>query len=274
MRWIFAAIVALLWLGSVGAAEPTTRPVTRSTQFGAGRLDFTVGTQRAFLIEPTHAAIDGSRPWVWYAPTFIGALPSARHNWIMTRLLDRGFAIAGIDVGESYGNADGRASYEALHKVLTTEFHLAPKACLLPQSRGGLMLYNWAAEHPDHVQCIGGIYPVCDLASYPGLDRAAPAYHMTVEQLKAHLAEHNPIDRLKPLADAHIPILHIHGDTDKIVPLPQNSALLIDRYNSLGGPGELLTIHNKGHEEVDEFFQNQQLVDFFLTRGNPTGPSH
>jgi fermentation-respiration switch protein FrsA (DUF1100 family) len=92
---------------------------------------------------------------------------------------------------------------------------------------------------------------------------------MTVEQLKLHLAENNPIDRLKPLAERHIPILHVHGDNDKIVPLPQNSGLLVERYKSLGGPGELLTIHNKGHEEVDEFFQNQQLIDFFLKYGSP-----
>jgi hypothetical protein len=28
------------------------------------------------------------------------------------------------------------------------------------------MLYNWAAENPERVAGIAGIYPVCDLRSY------------------------------------------------------------------------------------------------------------
>jgi hypothetical protein len=37
------------------------------------------------------------------------------------------------------------------------------------------MLYNWACEHPESVACIAGIYPVCNLRSFPGLDRAGGA---------------------------------------------------------------------------------------------------
>jgi hypothetical protein len=253
--------------GKPATRPATTQAISRSTQFGCERLDFQVDGRRAFVIRPAHPAADGSRPWLWYAPTFIGKLPSypsPRHAWLMTRLLERGFAIAGIDVGESYGNPQGRAAYDALHQVLTRDFGLSPRACLLPQSRGGLMLYNWAAEHPDRVACIGGIYTVCDLASYPGLDRAAAAYGMSPEQFRDHLAEHNPIDRLKPLADAKVPIFHIHGDADRIVPLERNSGELIKRYQALGGPGELLIIPGKGHAEVDEFFQSQRLLDFFF----------
>ncbi|OHB77699.1 MAG: hypothetical protein A2W31_09085 [Planctomycetes bacterium RBG_16_64_10] len=52
-------------------------------------------------------------------------------------------------IGESYGNVEGRRVYSALYSELTSNHHLAPKACLLPQSRGGLMLYNWAATPGD-----------------------------------------------------------------------------------------------------------------------------
>jgi pimeloyl-ACP methyl ester carboxylesterase len=251
---------------TASATRPATnRPTTRSTQFGCERLDFQVDGHRAFIIRPARPAADGARPWVWYAPTFTNLYPSPRHKWLMTRLLDRGFAIAGIDVGESYGNPKGRAAYQSLHDVLTREFGLSRKASLLPQSRGGLMLYNWAAEHPDLVACIGGIYTVCDLTSYPGPDRAAPAYDMSPDELRAHLAEHNPIDRLKPLADAKVPIFHIHGDADRIVPMERNSGELIRRYVALGGSGELLVVPGKGHEEIDAFFQSQSLLDFFLS---------
>ena len=46
------------------------------------------------------------------------------------------------------------------------------------------MLYCWAAENPQAVACIAGIYPVCNIASYPGIDRACGAYGLTAQQLK------------------------------------------------------------------------------------------
>jgi hypothetical protein len=152
--------------------------------------------------------------------------------------------------------------YTALWETLTTRYHMSEKACLLPQSRGGLMLYNWAVENPSHVACIAGIYTVCDLRSYPGLDRACGAYGLSAAELAAHLAEHNPIDRLAPLAKAGVPILHIHGDADKVVPLEKNAGELARRYRELGGQVRLIVIPGKGHQVCNEFFQCQELVDF------------
>ena len=37
------------------------------------------------------------------------------------------------------------------------------------------MLYNWAVINPAKVKAIAGIYPVCNLISYPGLE-AKSAY--------------------------------------------------------------------------------------------------
>jgi dipeptidyl aminopeptidase/acylaminoacyl peptidase len=210
------------------------------------------------------------RPWVWYAPTFSQpALPGKELEWLFPRLLDAGFAIAGIEVGESYGNPAGREVFTQFHKQIVKQFKLSPKASLLPQSRGGLMLYNWAAEHPKNVQCIGGIYTVCDLRSYPGLDKAAPAYGMTADELAAHLSEHNPIDRLRPLVKSKVPIFHIHGDADKLVPLEKNAGELVTRYQQLGGQARLVVVHGKGHEVCPEFFQSQALLDFFLQQAQP-----
>ena len=107
---------------------------------------FTVGGRKAFLLLP-----NGSRapvlPWVWYAPT-LSSPPDASHEWMFGQWLNHGIAIAGVDVGESFGNPAGRAGFTALYEKLTGEMRLAPKACLLAQSRGGLMHYNWAAEIP------------------------------------------------------------------------------------------------------------------------------
>ena len=73
------------------------------------------------------------------------------------RFLKAGIAIAGIDVGESYGSQQGRDAY-TLHNHLVEKRGLAKQASLLARSRGGLMLYSWAADNPDKVACITGIY--------------------------------------------------------------------------------------------------------------------
>jgi len=247
-----AVLVGCLWAATACAAEKTL-PIQGEV--------FTIEDRTAFLILPEKTDAEAPIPWVWYAPTLHG-LPSGAEKWMFERFLDRGIAIAGIDVGESFGSPRGRALYGALHKHLTEKRGLRQKACLLARSRGGLMLYCWAADNPDSVACIAGIYPVCNIASYPGLGRACSAYEMTQEQLAEKLTEHNPIDRLAPLAKASVPIFHIHGDSDTVVPLEKNSGELAKRYTSLGGTMTLDVAKGQGHDMWPGWFHSQQLVDF------------
>ncbi|MFC1573979.1 alpha/beta hydrolase family protein, partial [Candidatus Latescibacterota bacterium] len=188
--------------------------------------------------------------------------------WMIQKFLNAGIAIAGIDVGESYGSPDGRALYSAFYKELVEKRGFSGKACLLARSRGGLMLYNWAVEHPASVACIAGIYPVCSLRSYPGLAKAWGAYGMTEVQLASKLTEHNPVDRLEPLAKALVPIYHIHGDSDTVVPLEQNSAEVARRYRGYGGEMTLRVIEGQGHNMWKGWFQCQELVDFVIANAD------
>lgn len=224
---------------------------------------FTVAEHTAFVILPPHRKQDRPTPWVWYAPTLTG-LPGKEESWMFERFLSNGIAIAGVDVGESYGNPAGRAVFSALHGELVSNFGFSPKACLLARSRGGLMLYSWAAENPDKVACIAGIYPVCNISSYPGLKNACAAYGMDEQQLGAVLTQHNPIDRLAPLAEAKVPVFHIHGDHDSVVPLDKNSAIIKERYTALGGTMELQVVADGGHDMNRCWFQSQTLVEFVL----------
>jgi dipeptidyl aminopeptidase/acylaminoacyl peptidase len=222
-----------------------------------------VGGAYGFLYLPESPARNPA-PWVWYAPAFITGNPAQENRWLMRRWLEAGIAVGGVEVGESYGNPAGRAIFQRFHEKVTAEYGLASKAVLHPQSRGGLMLYNWAVEHPGSVAAVVGIYTVCDLRSYPGIDKAAPAYQMTCEQLTAELPRHNPVDRLAPLAAQSVPILHIHGDSDTVVPLEQNAGELVRRYRELGGQTELIVVPGKGHEAVPEFFERHELADFAI----------
>ena len=220
---------------------------------------FSVSGHTAFLISPTQKT--SPMPWVWYAPTLRG-LPGQEEKWMFEKFLAAGIAVAGIDVGESYGGPQGCVLYSALYEELVQKRGCSKKACLLARSRGGLMLYNWAAEHASSVACIAGIYPVGNLTSYPGLKTACGAYGLTEEQLGAELTRHNPIDRLEGLAKGQVPIFHIHGDSDTVVPLEKNSGELAKRYRQLGGPITLRVIAGQGHNMWPGWFQCQELVDF------------
>jgi len=259
----------LVYPGAPNVTHPTPTDFLIKTLTGAeasvSRVDFKVDGHRAFLLAPAKPAkTDTGKPWVWYAPTLGRRYPGKSERWMFDRLHATGIAIAGIDVGESYGSPAGRAAFQKLYTEMTTNRGYSKKPVLLGRSRGGLMLYNWAAEHPRNVGGIAGIYPVCNLLSYPGLKKAAPAYDMTPDQLRADLKQHNPIDRLAPLAKAQVPIYHIHGDADKVVPHEKNTAVLASRYKQLGGEVHVELIPDRGHDLWRGWFESKPMLRFVI----------
>jgi alpha-beta hydrolase superfamily lysophospholipase len=266
MRFRFVLLCAAVALGRIApAATPPAAPPAKILPV-PGEL-FSVAGRPAFLIAApppaTPAAATRPKPWVWYAPT-LRPYPGKEERWLIERLLAAGIALAGIDVGESYGSPAGRAEFTALHTHLVQTRGYAAKPVLLGRSRGGLQLLNWAADRPEKVAAFAGIYPVCNLASYPGLAQAAPAYGLTAEQLAATLPQHNPPDRLAPLAAARVPLFAIHGDVDTLVPLAANSGLLHARYTALGGTMTLIVPPGQGHNLWRGFFESEELLAFVL----------
>lgn len=231
---------------------------------GSPAIEFSVRAHRAFVILPVERKYEGGQPWVWYAPTLPG-LPTVEEEVMVDRFSDAGIAIAGIDVGESYGSPRGRVLFDALYDELVGNCGFANKPALLARSRGGLMLYNWAVEHPDSVGCVAGIYPVCNLSSYPRLAKACDAYEMSEEALAADLSNHNPVDRIAPLAQAGVPILHLHGDADEVVPIEENSAALAEAYRKHGGDMELIVVEGQGHNRDPLWFQSSALIEFVIS---------
>ncbi len=260
-------------IGSVKESAVTSPTGQQTNEHGFFRLSsqlkecsirvLTVEGCPGFVILPLTATRKPT-PWVWTSPTLLPKFPDAYCAWMFAAFLDRGIAIAGIDVGESYGSPAGVRLYGSFYEYVCRECGLSPQPCLLPRSRGGLMLYNWACQNPQRVKCIAGIYPVCDLFSYPGLATASTAYGLEEAQLRLNLGNYNPIDHLQSLAKAKVPILHIHGDRDEAVPLEANSSALIRRVQELGGDARLLVVPGQGHNVSDSFFKNQDLVDFVL----------
>ena len=266
---ILALLIPLL-------VPPAEKPGDKSPAKGEGKPvkdlilpgeSFLVEGRPAFVLLPPPQKRARPQPWVCYAPT-LPCLPDHHEKWMHEQFLDAGVAVAGIDVGESYGSPRGRELFTAFHREMTTRRGFAERPCLLGRSRGGLWVTGWAADHPDRVAGLAGIYPVFDLRSYPGLAKAAPAFGLTAKELDARLAEFNPIERVGVLAKARVPALLIHGDDDKVVPLKENSAEFAARYKTHGAEGtvKLIVAKGQGHNYWEGFFRCQELVDFVVAR--------
>lgn len=260
MNWQHLGVCILLAVaGAIVRAEPPQPPTKNLPMPGEV---FTVAGRTTFLIE---AKVEPGqvKGWVWYAPT-LPNLPGPEERWMFERFTRAGISIAGVDVGESYGSPAGRKLFSELYREMTEKRGFAKKPVLLGRSRGGLMTLSWAADNPDKVAGFAGIYPVCSVASYPGVAKAASAYGLTGEELKERLTEFDPVDRLAPLAKAKVPLFAIHGDVDTVVPLEANSGLVKTRYQAMGGPMELLVPKGQGHSMWDGFFRCEELVAFVI----------
>jgi len=66
------------------------------------------------------------------------------------------------------------------------------------------------------------------------------------------------------LAAAGVPMFIIHGDSDRVVPYRDNSALVKAAYRKAGGELEVKIVTGKGHAEVAEFFRDQDLLEFIF----------
>jgi len=261
LQFVSAAVLGLTAFAS-GTAADDTKPVAKKDLPLPGET-ILVKDSQAFVMPPAESLRRKPQPWIWYAPTLPG-LPDQHEKWMHEQFVAAGVGVAGVDVGESYGSSAGRACFGEFYKEMTERRGYALKPVLLGRSRGGLMVLSWAVEHPEAVAGLAGIYPVFDFRTYPGLDKAAPAYGMTGKELGERSAEHNPIERVASLAKARVPVFLIHGGVDTVVPLKENSAELLRRYEleEAGTSVKLVVAKDQGHNYWEGFFRCQELVDF------------
>ena len=263
-----AALACLLALALCPSAQAADAPPAR--QYHVPAETFEVAGHAAFVMLPAKDLRKTPQPWIWYFIT-LPAYPDEHEKWMDEQFLAAGVAVAGIDVGESFGSPAGNAIFDKFYQEMTERRGFAEKPCLLGRSRGGLQASSWAIQNPDRVAGIAGIYPVFDFRSYPSIERAAPAYGLTPEQLSAQQDSLNPIARADVLAKARVPVFIIHGDDDKVVPLEVNSAALAKVYDDAGADDaiELLVVKGQGHNYWEGFFRCQQLIDFAIAHADP-----
>ena len=239
IRFVFVLMTCMLHLS---AANPF--PGEKTEWNGFDRYDFQFGEASAIVVVPKTTA--PGRPWIWRA-RFWGHEPQTD-----VALLERGFHVAYCDVADLFGGPPAVAQWNAFYEAMTTKHALAPKVALEGLSRGGLIIYNWAKANPTKVACIYADAPVCDIRSWPrdhssrqNWEACLAVYGLT--EAEAETFTGNPIDGLDGLVEAGVPLLHIVGDADTVVPVAENTAVLETRYRALGGSIEVIHKPGIGH---------------------------
>ena len=219
---------------SAGASDGVVTDVWR----GFKRHIFIVDGCTAWVVEPRVAA--PGRPWTWCME-----FPDAfTERTGVLQLLEHGFHHVYIKVGNTFGSPAALRHFDAFYRTLL-ERGLARKAVLIGISRGGLYAYNWAALNPEKVAAIYGDAPVGDFKSWPGGKGSGKGSSKDWTALRQQYGfrteaealayDKNPVDMLAPLARAKIPLVHVVGEADDVVPVEENTAVIERRYLALGG---------------------------------------
>lgn len=185
-------------------------------------------------------------------------------------LLGKGYHLVYMDVVNMYGAPVAVAHWNEFYAHLAGKHGFASKAVLEGMSRGGLIIFNWAKVNPEKVACIYGDAPVCDIRSWPGgkgtskgskgdWERCKQAYGITEEDVGGFKG--NPTDGLEPLAKAGVPILIVCGAADDVVPMAENTNVLKDRYEALGGSIRVIAKEGVGHHP-HSLKDPTEIVDF------------
>lgn len=176
-------------------------------------------------------------PWIWRTE-FLDAWPE-----VDLALLRLGFHLAYIDVQNMYGAPCAIDIMDAFYDTLTKTYRLSEKPVLEGFSRGGLFAFNWSIRNPQKVGCIYADAPVCDFKSWPGGFGMGPGSKSNWEEClqvygiteREALIYKNPVDHLEILKEYNVPIVIVAGMIDEVLPVEENSLVVVDRYKKLSG---------------------------------------
>jgi sialidase-1 len=283
-KFIATLWILILFFPALSYAQPQSvsfKPHVNdapSIWHGFKRLDFTLQSNSNENI-PAHIVLPNKplpgNPWVWRA-----RFPEW-HTQADSILLSRGFHIAYINTNNRFGSPKAMAIWDAFYQYITQKFQLSPKVALEGVSRGGLFIYTWAKQNPEKINAIYAEAPVCDFKSWPAGYGNGQKSDNDWKKLKAEYGfrsneealewNKQPIHHLDELAKAKVPILHMVGLNDQIVPPTENTFQLVKRYINLGGPATIIPCTKgkqtlKGHHFPIE---TPQLVADFIIYNTP-----
>lgn len=248
-KWWLLLLLCGFCRGTINAQVVTDQK--ESDWKGFKRRAFRLNGNEAWYAEP-RTPLPG-KPWVWraYFPDW--------HTDMDSMLLAKGVYIAYIKASDRFGHSGAVNLWDDFYDYLVTRLHFAARPALEAVSRGGLYAYAWAKRNPSKVSCIYAEAPVCDFTSWPagkGKGKGAPAewkkllhvYGLTEAQALQYPDQ--PKDHLEALAAYKVPILHVIGLQDKIVPAEENTFVLVQNYVRNGGPATIIPM-TRGKQDLE-----------------------
>ena len=216
------------------------------------------------IVTPKRTA--NGNPWVLRA-RFFGHEPQTD-----IALLERGFHIAYCDVARFFGNEEAVNRWNVFYDYMI-ENGFSKKVVLEGMSRGGLIVYNWAAENPEKVACIYADAPVLDGTSWPGGKGIGKGsendwkafkelYNITTEEELVNF-KGNPIHKIEAIIKGGYPIFHVCGEADNVVPVDENTRIFERKIKEKGGDIRVIYKPDVGHHP-HSLKNPTPIVDFIL----------
>lgn len=163
--------------------------------------------------------------WIWKTEFFHAFEKSE------LALLDDGYTRVYYEISNKYGSFE---AVRLMHKFclhVIKEFKLRDKAHLFGFSRGGLYAFNFALFYPENAASLYLDAPVLDLYSWPAkgtreYEQMCREFCLSDDMVKSFNG--SPLHNLPEFFANNIPLLVVAGDSDEIVPLEENSAVLLE----------------------------------------------
>lgn len=269
IRWLAVGLLiagATLTMAEEGKAQASKGlPAKYGDWHGFKIYKFKNAGVGCMVVAPKKAAV--GNPWIWRA-RFFGHEPQAD-----IALLERGFHVVYCDVGNLFGAPKAVKRWDDFYDFATEQLGFSKKVALEGMSRGGLIIFNWAAASPEKVSCIYGDAPVCDFKSWPGgkgksngdggtWKQCQMAYEFKSES-EALAYKGNPIDKAAALAKAKIPVMIVYGKADTVVPDSENCLVFEKNFKAAGGDIIMIGKDKCGHHP-HSLKDPKRIVDFVL----------
>lgn len=242
-------------------------PKTYSSFHGYECADFVFDKRNCKVVKPKTAAV--GHPWVWRA-RFWGHEPQTD-----IALLERGYHVVYCDVAELLGNRECIAVWNDFY-ALVHRAGLSSKAVMIGMSRGGVYVFNWAAENPKKVACVYVDNPLLNMNVWAGQMLQLPDgkkndmfeafkkdYNLsTPEQVRAFKG--GPIELVKRIVKGHYPILILCADEDEAVPPADNTNLFEQKIKALNG--SITVIHKPGFKHHPHSLPDPSPIVEFIVK--------
>jgi pimeloyl-ACP methyl ester carboxylesterase len=206
----------------------------------------------------------------WMLKTeYFGAFPA-----LEMQLLRRGYHLAYLKNVNRIGTDIDTDAKMRFAKYLQENYGLSEKCVPIGMSCGGLQAVNFAAKYPDAVSVLYLDAPVMNFLSWPFgmgdcfVNRGEEQYKEVLDALGMTRSElicfrGHPIDKIPTLVERRIPVVMVYGDSDTVVPYPENGYVLEKAYRQANIP--LAVFGKAGCEHHPHgLADSAPIIDFIL----------